>query len=86
MQLRKNQSDDKTKYRVRLHLANKCVLKKENWDLHLESFRPNQKKNEIRAPTFEERSIEWTSSIEEKTWKAAVDSTQERVQSFRFIF
>ena len=34
-------------YRVRLHFANKCVLRRRNWDLTLESSRQDPKINEI---------------------------------------
>ena len=74
MQLRKIQSDAKTQYRLRLHhLAKKNVLtRKKIWDLHLESSRPgSHNQRNPNAPTFEDRSIEWTSSMEEKARKAA---------------
>ena len=67
------QSNDKTQFRVRLrHLANKFVLKGKNWDLHLESSRQDLKVGEIQTlQHFEDKSIEWTLSMEEIVRKAA---------------
>ena len=51
MQLRKNQSDDKTQVRVRFHhLANKSIWKWKNWGLRLESCRQDPKISEIQTP------------------------------------
>ena len=72
LQLRKIQSDDKTQFRVRLHhLEHKYVLGVIQTGSHNQR-NPN-------APTCEERSIEWTVSMEEQTRKAALIFAQEHV-------
>ena len=66
MQKRKIQSDDKTQYRVRLHhLANKYVPKRENWDLPLESSRPDLEINRIRSLQHSRKDL----SNGLRTWK-----------------
>ena len=67
------QLDDKTQCRVRLHhLANKHVLRRKNWDFHLEPIQTrSQNQQDPKAPAFEERSIEWTLSMEEQARKVA---------------
>ena len=62
MQLRQLQSDDKTRFWVRLHdLANKYVLKREILGRALGIIQTgSQNQQNPNAPTFEERSVEWT--------------------------
>ena len=68
MQLQKAQSDDKIQFRVRLrHLATKYVLKKANLGPPLGVTQTGSETlRNPNAPTFGERSIEWTLRMEEK--------------------
>ena len=82
MQLRKFQSDAKTQYRLRLHhLANKYVLtRKEKLGPPLVVIQTrSQNQRNPNAPTFEDRSIEWTSSMEEKSKESSLDFTHKNV-------
>ena len=67
MQLQRMQSDEKTQFHVRVHhTANKYALKGEKWDPHLESSRQDPKNQRCpNAPTFGERSIDWTLFMQE---------------------
>ena len=65
------QSDNKTKFRVRLHhVANEYVLKREKMETYTWSH-PDQNQRNPNAPSFEERSIEWTLNMKEKTRTSA---------------
>ena len=77
MQLRKIQSDSKTQFSDGdLIITRTSMFSKERtWDPHMESSRPHLKISDIQM-------LHWTLSMEEKT----LDFTQERVQSFRFVF
>ena len=46
----------------------------------------SQNQRNSNAPTFDDRSIEWTLSMEEEARKAAEIDTQERVHNFGIIF
>ena len=73
IQPRKNQSDDKTQYRVRRHhSSNMYVLKRDNLGPTFGVIQTgSQNQRTPNAPTCEERSFEWTLSVEEETRKAA---------------
>ena len=66
MQRREFQSEDKTQYRVRLnHLADKYVLKRRKWRHTLGVIQTgSQTSPKPNAPTFEQGSIQWTSSMD----------------------
>ena len=74
MLLEKVQSDDETQVRVRFHhLANKYILQSENWDQRFGVIQiGSEHLQNPKAPTFEERSIEWTLTMEAKARKAGL--------------
>ena len=69
------------------HLANKCVLRTEKLRPTLGVIQTGfQNQRNAKSPTFEDRSLEWTLSMEEEVRKAAWIFTKERVQSSSFVF
>ena len=85
---RKIPSDDKTQHRVRLHHFAEITFSKGNLGPTLGVIQTgSQNKRNPNSPTFEERCIEWTLSMEENSRKTAslVHKTCTRFQVQRVL-